>query len=180
MEDKDKLSRILMENKARESVDELLCIIPEIKSMIGFDHKHPHHHLDVWEHTLEVLKGLENEDLETKMAGLLHDIGKPFSFQEGDVRHFHGHAEVSAKMARDILLRLEYDESFINNVCYLVKMHDTIIDTDALDNSYELIRKRFNLQLADAKAHHPEKVQKRLDILSLVKKKLEEKYNLWN
>lgn len=30
-----------------ENLDYLLQTIPEIKYMIGFDHKHPHHHLDV-------------------------------------------------------------------------------------------------------------------------------------
>ena len=33
-------------------------VIPELKNTIGFEHKHPHHHLDVWQHTLEVLKNL--------------------------------------------------------------------------------------------------------------------------
>ena len=34
------------------SLEYILNIIPEIKPMIGFDHKHSHHHLDVFNHTL--------------------------------------------------------------------------------------------------------------------------------
>ena len=71
--------------------------------MIGFEHRHPHHHLDVWDHTLEVVKNITSQDLELKMAALLHDIGKPFSYQDEEVRHFHGHPEVSSKMSENIL-----------------------------------------------------------------------------
>ncbi len=28
------------------------------------------------------------------MAALLHDIGKPFAYQDEEVRHFHGHPQV--------------------------------------------------------------------------------------
>lgn len=29
-------------------IDNILLSIPEIGAMIGFEHRHPHHHLDVW------------------------------------------------------------------------------------------------------------------------------------
>ena len=77
-----------------DNLDDILMLIPEIKDMIGFNHKHPHHHLDVWQHTLEVIRQLDTKDIELNMAALLHDIGKPFSYQDGEVRHFHGHPEV--------------------------------------------------------------------------------------
>lgn len=37
------------------NLDYLLVLVPEIQYMIGFDQKHPHHHLDVWNHTLLAL-----------------------------------------------------------------------------------------------------------------------------
>ena len=48
------------------------------------------------------------------MAALLHDIGKPFSYQDEEVRHFHGHPEVSADMTEEILKRLGYSKDFID------------------------------------------------------------------
>ena len=169
---KNIVEKILCENQIDNNLDLLLQAIPEIKSMIGFEHKHPHHHLDVWQHTLEVLKNLDTKDLELNIAALLHDIGKPFSYQDEEVRHFHGHAEISCKMTQQILKRLGYDEEFIKRVSYLVETHDTIIEPNSLDNNSEMIHKRLKLQYADAKAHRPDKVEKRIKFLDDIKNKL--------
>lgn len=176
---KSKIEESLTGNNVKELISEnmeyLLTLIPEIKHMIDFEHKHPHHHLDVWQHTLEVLKNLNSKDLELNMAALLHDIGKPFSYQDEEVRHFHGHSEVSYKMTQQILTRLRYDEDFIKRVSYLVETHDTIIEPKNLDNTLEMIHKRLQLQYADAKAHHPDKIEKRIELLNDIKGQL---YNL--
>ena len=174
---KSKLEEILTGNNIGELINQnmecLLNLIPEIKHMISFEHKHPHHHLDVWQHTLEVLKNLNSKDLELNMAALLHDIGKPFSYQDEEVRHFHGHPEMSCKMTQQILKRLGYDKEFIKRVSYLVETHDTIIEQSNLDSSSEMIQKRLQLQYADAKAHHPDKIEKRIKFLDGVKAKLQ-------
>ena len=107
------------------------------------------------------------------MALLLHDIGKPFSYQnDGNIRHFYGHPKVSAKMSEIILKRLGYEESFISDIIYLVENHDSLIDTNNLDNDIELVWKRLEIQYADAKAHKEDKVEKRLNILNKVKENL--------
>ena len=91
----------------------ILDLIPELKNTIGFEKKNPHHHLDVWNHTLLALS-LSEKDFDIRLCLLLHDIGKPFSYQDEEVRHFHGHPEVSNKMSLEILNRLGYGEDFIN------------------------------------------------------------------
>lgn len=172
---RDEINKLLVNNLVEKNQEIMFKYIPELKHMVGFDHKHPHHHLDVWGHTLAVVNNLKDfNDLELKMAGLLHDIGKPFSYQDEEVRHFHGHPEVSNKMCIDILNRLEYPQNFIDNVSYLVVMHDTPIDPQHLDNSYEMTKKLLFLQYADAKAHHPAKIKKRIDLLDNISKQLEE------
>lgn len=144
----------------RENLDILLEIIPEIKPMIGFDHKHPHHHLDVFEHTLLALSLSENIFI-VRLALLLHDIGKPFSYTEGDVRHFHGHPEVSADISRDVFLRIGFEKNFVDTVCYLIKGHDTNITESDIVQNYNLSYLRFLVQKCDALAHNPEKLEKR-------------------
>ncbi len=173
MTEREKLSKIICSGKIEENLDFIKKQIPEIIPMIGFQHNHPYHHLDVWNHTLAVVSGIESDDLETKMAGLLHDIGKPFSYQDEEVRHFHGHPEVSSQIAEKVLTRLGYDEEFIKNVCYLVRTHDTIIDPEHLDNSYEMISKRLKIQYADAKAHAPDKIEKRIKLLDKISESIQ-------
>ncbi len=174
---REKVNKILNTDNSVMSINEnikyLLDVIPELNYMIGFEHKHPHHHLDVWQHTLEALNNLNTNDLEIKMAVLLHDIGKPFSYQDDEVRHFHGHPEVSYEMTKKILVRLGYNEEFIKNVSYLVKTHDTIIDVNNLDNTLEMTKKRLQVQYADAKAHHPDTVYKRINFLNNIEKQLQ-------
>ena len=159
-----------------DNLEELLSIIPEFKKTIGFDHKHPHHPLNVDEHTFEVIRNLNTKDLELNMAGLLHDISKPIQYQEdGEVRHYRGHPEVSYIMTLQILTRLGFDKDFIDRVSYLVRKHDTIIDVENLDNTFEMIEKLLELQYADARAHAPETVENRIKILDGIKRELEMK-----
>ena len=115
--EKEFLKTLLENNNVVENIkanlDKLIEIIPEIRSMIGFEHKHPHHHLAVWEHTLYALS-LSINDFDVRLALLLHDIGKPKCFQEdGEIRHFKGHQLLSSQIANDILKRLNYKEDYI-------------------------------------------------------------------
>ncbi len=149
----------------RAHMEELLEVIPEIREMIGFEHKHPHHHLDVWEHTLEALRVSENDGT-VRLVLLFHDIGKPRVCVEGEVRHFYGHAKESARMGKEILMRLGYGEEETQRLCAMILRHDTALTRqDVLDDPY-FSRKLLEVQRCDTMAHNPEKIARRLDYLA--------------
>lgn len=151
-----------------QNIKKLLFIIPELSDMLGFKHNHPHHHLDVWNHTLLALSMSEN-DFMIRLVLLLHDIGKPHSYQDDEVRHFKGHPEVSSKISRNILERLKYDKEFIDEVCYLIEKHDSVITKEEIENNYDLEYRRYKIQYCDALAHHPHKLEKRKEYLEKTK-----------
>ena len=162
------LERILIEDDVvfsiNSNLDLLLNIIPEINGMIGFEHKHPHHHLDVWNHTLLALSR-SSCDIKIRLVLLLHDIGKPFSYQEGEVRHFKRHPDVSSKMAKDILKRLNYNDEEVEEICYLIKVHDNFIKNIDIVNDRKICQERFKIQFCDALVHNPSKLEKRISYL---------------
>jgi poly(A) polymerase len=91
-----------------------------------------HQHKDVYVHTLTVLENvralesrLGGPDLVTRMAALLHDIGKPRTRKTprpGAVT-FHHHEVVGASMTRRRLAALRYPKAFVDDVSKLVELH---------------------------------------------------------
>ena len=156
------LSRDDADRAIREEMDRLLRAIPEIGATVHFEHRHPHHHLDVWEHTLLALR-LSKNRLKTRTALLLHDIGKPLCYREEDgIRHFGGHAEKSAQMAEVILGRLGFDEAFTKEVARLIRRHDTPMSKTFIDRDPTFAAELFEVQRCDALAHAPAYNEKRL------------------
>ena len=51
------------------------AVIPELKPMLGFDQRSPHHAYDLFTHVAHVVAGVPG-DLTLRWAALLHDIGK--------------------------------------------------------------------------------------------------------
>ena len=175
MNNKEKLNNILIcddiVNSINNNLDYLFKIIPEAKNMIDFPHNHPHHHLDVWNHTLYALS-LSPNDLTIRLVLLLHDIGKPYSYQDENIRHFKNHDYASYEISKNVLYRLGYDTDYVNEVSYLIRYHDTMITNDDIDNNIELAYKRYVIQKCDFLAHHPDKLEKRKEYLEKTKKLL--------
>lgn len=156
-----------IEEEIRSNEDYIFMLIPELKSEVVFDQKHPHHSFDVWNHTIEALKHIE-PNFELRLIVLLHDIGKPFSYRDGEdgVRHFKGHPKKSKEIAEKILIRLNIEPK--EEILYIIENHDTPIDTNNIKNR-ELEIKRLKVQYADAYAHAPSTIQKRILRLDAIK-----------
>lgn len=157
--------------KINENEEELFDLIPELKMIVGFEHKHPHHHLDVWKHTLLAI-GLSKDDFDIRLTLLLHDIGKPLSCIEGEIRHYPNHALISSEISYNILKRLNYDEIYIEKICYLIRYHDTPINDEDIKEKKNLTIKRLQIQKCDAFAHNPKYLDKRKEYLEKIKSKL--------
>jgi len=83
------------------------------------------HHLDVWQHSLLVLKRVAPADRVLRLAALLHDIGKPATRTtdaQGNIRFF-GHESKGASLAEKFLSELKYPGEVIDSVVLLVRHH---------------------------------------------------------
>ncbi|WP_461256726.1 CCA tRNA nucleotidyltransferase [Treponema sp. R80B11-R83G3] len=85
------------------------------------------HQFDVLDHSLLACDyaAAKNYSHETRLAALLHDIGKPDvrKMDENGVWTFYRHEEIGASMSHKILRRLCYSNEVIDGVCHLVKEH---------------------------------------------------------
>jgi putative nucleotidyltransferase with HDIG domain len=101
----------------------LTRVLPEVVAMIGVEQS-GYHCYDVYDHTLHALD-LAPPDPVTRLAVLLHDVGKPPTHAVADDgRHtFHDHPQVGAEMAEKILARLRFSGEEIRDVCELVRLH---------------------------------------------------------
>src|SRR5438046_1786311 len=82
-----------------------------------------HQHKDVLRHTYAVVERCE-PDLVLRLAGLLHDIGKPKTRQiSPDGVSFHHHEVVGARMARERLAALRYPNAIADDVATLIELH---------------------------------------------------------
>lgn len=107
-----------------EFKDVIFEIIPELKEIYGFKQNNPYHKHDVWCHTVEVVKEVEDDKI-LRISALLHDIGKPSSYTEIEGGgHFYGHPDKSVEISEIILKRLRYSNEEIEEALTLIKYHD--------------------------------------------------------
>ncbi len=117
------LCRMEAEN-LQKYAPQFLQVIPQLKDMVGFQQKNPHHAYDVFTHTAHVLAAVEPDPV-MRWAALLHDVGKPQTYTEDEngVGHFYGHAKVSAQMADEILRGLKASNALREDVVMLILHH---------------------------------------------------------
>lgn len=99
-------------------------IIPEFIDTVGFEQHNPYHDKDVFDHTMEVLDNVR-PTLNLRLAAFFHDISKPecFTQDEKGIGHFYNHNIVSAVRGKEIMERLRYPNSLIEDVRVLVRYH---------------------------------------------------------
>jgi poly(A) polymerase len=106
-------------------------VLPELPAL-ALERDEHHRHKDVYEHMLMVLEQsmdledrLGGPDLVSRLAALMHDVGKPRTrrFQDDGTVTFHHHDVVGAKLTRKRLKALRFSNDTIDEVSRLVELH---------------------------------------------------------
>ena len=134
---RDELTRMLTEGHASRAFELLHDsglleqILPEAERLRGVEQPPQYHpEGDVWVHTLLLLEKLPGGCSPTLAWGaLLHDIGKPATFQPpdpakpGDRIRFNGHVEAGVRIAEEILSRLRFSNDDRAQILALIANH---------------------------------------------------------
>jgi poly(A) polymerase len=101
----------------------LALLFPELAATVDLVQESGRMHKDVWAHTKQVVRQTVGRPL-VRWAALLHDIGKvPTRTYTGDGVHFHGHAEVGARMFDKVHGRFAFSRDERQTIRFLIKHH---------------------------------------------------------
>lgn len=112
-------------------------VLPEVAAEIGVSQPEEFHpEGDVFEHTRLALAELRQPSVTLAMATLLHDVGKPPTFERAEDRiRFSRHDEVGATMARAVMERLRFPRRDTDRVVTLVGRHMVFKDVTRMRES---------------------------------------------
>jgi poly(A) polymerase/tRNA nucleotidyltransferase (CCA-adding enzyme) len=142
---RDEFTRIIMSDHPMKGLE--LCrkfsilhyIAPDLERGIGVE-QGGIHTFDVWEHLMRSVQHTADKawPLETRLAALFHDIGKPHTRSKTPTNEkwsFYGHELVGARLTRKILTDLKFPSKTIDKVTKLVRWHMFFSDTETITHS---------------------------------------------
>jgi len=104
-------------------------LLPEVSAMKGVEQGKEHHpEGDVFAHTVKILSLLDHPTVSLAFAALLHDVGKPPTWNPGRRPLFPDHARVGAEMSQEILKRLRFDRRTRERIVEAVANHLRFLD----------------------------------------------------
>lgn len=128
-------------------------ILPELNQCFGVEQVSPgrHHLYDVGTHLFFSLKNCPSGNPITRLATLLHDIGKPKVFQKDNngLITFYNHELVSTSLCRKIVDRLHFSKKDADKLLTLVRWHQFSVDERQTDSALRRFIRRVgkeNLQ----------------------------------
>lgn len=141
-------------------------VLPYIFRHLEKSHNHvggKHHDETVWEHLMLTGNAIHPKFPMVKLAGYLHDIGKPESFNVED-QSFIRHHDIGEDIVREELRRLKFSNAQINAVAGLTRCHmHTVLSGSSPKSIRKLVKKLseygltwrdfLRLRIADHKAN---------------------------
>jgi putative nucleotidyltransferase with HDIG domain len=110
-------------------------IMPELLPGVGMSQK-GHHIYDVWDHELEALNNCQSKNPVTRLATLLHDVGKPAVMKiENGERTFYNHEVVGSRIAVKIGKRLRLSNKELEQLFILVRWHMFTVEDTQTDKA---------------------------------------------
>lgn len=128
-------------------------VIPEFEKCFGVEQKSPgrHHIYDVGTHLLMSLKFCKSTDPVTRLATLIHDIGKPQTYKKlgTGVVTFYNHEMVSTKIAESLADRLRFSNHEKDKFIRLVRWHQFTVDERQTDSAIRRFLRNVGLENVD-------------------------------
>ena len=112
-------------------------VLPELCACDGLEQKKQYHRYDVLTHLFHTCENTP-EDLALRLAGLLHDVGKPVALERDG--NMYAHDLDGARIARTMLMRLKYPAALADRVAETIRLHMFDLTDEA---SEATLRKRF-------------------------------------
>ncbi len=139
---RDEVGKILTEGGAPLGVRWLIDLglmavfMPEVVAMDGVPQPPQFHpEGDVLTHTLIMLGLMRNPSVELAMGVLLHDVGKPPTYEVRDRIRFHNHTKVGREMTEEICRRLRFSSEQTKHIAALVSDHHKFMHVQEMRSS---------------------------------------------
>ena len=138
---RDELFKILLSKKPGDGIrllknSGLLAeIMPELLPGVGMGQK-GHHIYDVWDHELEALNNCQSKNPVTRLACLLHDVGKPavMKLEKGE-KTFYNHEVIGSRIAVNTGKRLRLSKDELEQLFILVRWHMFTVEDTQTDKA---------------------------------------------
>jgi len=128
----------------------LAITAPELLESVGCE-QNRYHAYDVWDHAMACLDACPPSSV-LRVAGLLHDIGKPrsraFSEKTNDYT-FYEHERIGAEMVEPLLARLRFSNDERSRIVGLVRHHLVCYDESWSDAAVRRWVKRVSPELLE-------------------------------
>lgn len=157
---RDEFFKILLSDHPAEgivllrSTGILQYILPEVEKNFGVEQKSPgrHHIYDVGTHLVESLRYCPSDDVITRFATLIHDIGKADTYRKDDqsgVITFYNHEVVGEKMAADIADRFKLSKEQKKKLILLVRYHQFTVSEEQTDKAIRRFIRQIGVEHID-------------------------------